>query len=687
MEVQRTGTAGDPTKSELEALLFDPSWCSVNARQIATAISEIKAAQIGPGAMSLRQTESLLIHPLYRLVAIRNFMGQMYDVDNAGDLKLASLVAECVANRMHLLAYELVASFKELPAEQIPETGITMPAAILLLQMCITGDAFIPMKTALLEDIGKDELMSTMMYVLKTDCPFSGTMYETQMRAACILAVFFGSDESGGGADTFQMPEEVAGMLVGFLDRATSGKNSGSLVNVALCIRELSFSDSNILKLVDAGILDGIQVIFTAGEEIMGGWTAFFRYNVTAVRHAFASTLANLCLCTGTEDAVKRHGGILNAVDHAVADTKYRLPATSARLLSGLARKYSALGLPPPLPSGATPSEQNHHEQSGAKHLMLSYCWAQQKAVVRIYHALVANGLNVWIDIEQMQGSTVGAMADAIDNCSLILFCISNEYKNSASCRLEANYSHQQQVPMIPLMLVDGYKPNGWLGMLLGTKLWHGFYGNTLSDHFAFDGAIGKLVREIGSQVDRSSGDARAGGSLQQPQLEKQQPSSKSDQSTPLPCPTTLKSMHSLPAAAANRSPYSVSSSPAQLPCNVSPRGMTPTVASRVSPTPARLPHTPIASPLDGSFSTAEGAMAAMVTLGERAGGLREIGLLAAGVEEAVSDLIGDWAAAQAAEAELRNKIQTLLTIVAAVPGDAALARQLTRRLGSKGGT
>ena len=33
--------------------------------------------------------------------------------------------------------------------------------------------------------------------------------------------------------------------------------------------------------------------------------------------------------------------------------------------------------------------------------------------------------------------------------------------------------------------------------------------------------------------------------------------------------------------------------------------------------------------------------MAAMVTLGERAGGLREIGLLAAGVEEAVSDLIG----------------------------------------------
>ena len=58
----------------------------------------------------------------------------------------------------------------------------------------------------------------------------------------------------------------------------------------------------------------------------------------------------------------------------------------------------------------------------------------------------------------------------------------------------------------------------------------------------------------------------------------------------------------------------------------------------------------------------------------------------AAKVEEAVSYLIGDWAEAQVTKAAMRHKIQALFTLVAAVPNDAASARQLTRRLGNRGG-
>jgi hypothetical protein len=40
-----------------------------------------------------------------------------------------------------------------------------------------------------------------------------------------------------------------------------------------------------------------------------------------------------------------------------------------------------------------------------------------------------------------------------------------------ALSRLEALYAHQAGVTMLPIMLEENYKANGWLGMLLGYLL------------------------------------------------------------------------------------------------------------------------------------------------------------------------------------------------------------------------
>jgi hypothetical protein len=40
-------------------------------------------------------------------------------------------------------------------------------------------------------------------------------------------------------------------------------------------------------------------------------------------------------------------------------------------------------------------------------------------------------------------------------------------------CPAEANYAHQQELDMIPLMMQKGYKPQGWLGLILGTRMWY----------------------------------------------------------------------------------------------------------------------------------------------------------------------------------------------------------------------
>ena len=39
------------------------------------------------------------------------------------------------------------------------------------------------------------------------------------------------------------------------------------------------------------------------------------------------------------------------------------------------------------------------------------------------------------MDIDQMGGSTLQAMADAVEGADVVLICMSNKYKNSPNCR------------------------------------------------------------------------------------------------------------------------------------------------------------------------------------------------------------------------------------------------------------
>lgn len=39
----------------------------------------------------------------------------------------------------------------------------------------------------------------------------------------------------------------------------------------------------------------------------------------------------------------------------------------------------------------------------------------------------------------------------------------------------EAEYAYQRRKRMIPLMMERSYSPDGWLGIILGSKLWMDF--------------------------------------------------------------------------------------------------------------------------------------------------------------------------------------------------------------------
>uniref|UniRef100_A0A2C9K7J9 TIR domain-containing protein n=1 Tax=Biomphalaria glabrata TaxID=6526 RepID=A0A2C9K7J9_BIOGL len=111
------------------------------------------------------------------------------------------------------------------------------------------------------------------------------------------------------------------------------------------------------------------------------------------------------------------------------------------------------------------------------QHIFISYSWAEKTKVKEIYKSLKSHGFKVWVDWENMGGSTLQAMAEAVENASVVLICVSENYKLSNNCRLEAEYTFTKKRNYLPLVMQKQYKADGWLGIMLGSKLYYDFSG------------------------------------------------------------------------------------------------------------------------------------------------------------------------------------------------------------------
>jgi hypothetical protein len=68
----------------------------------------------------------------------------------------------------------------------------------------------------------------------------------------------------------------------------------------------------------------------------------------------------------------------------------------------------------------------------------------------------------------------------------------------------EANYAHQQELDMIPLMMQKDYSPKGWLGLILGTRLWYAMWGMQIRTMTLLLSSIGWLVWFVRSLIAAS---------------------------------------------------------------------------------------------------------------------------------------------------------------------------------------
>eukprot|EP00051_Salpingoeca_urceolata_P005274 m.71690 g.71690 ORF g.71690 m.71690 type:complete len:803 (-) comp14202_c0_seq1:188-2596(-) len=184
---------------------------------------------------------------------------------------------------------------------------------------------------------------------------------------------------------------------------------------------------------------------------------------------------------------VKQDVELMTTLEHLAkhGDQRTATNATGALFQLGLAERCT----------GKCTSDEHQHEAPQSL-VMVSYSWKDQDIAHWLWKTLEARGFKVWIDVADLAGSTLEAMADAVERSNVVVTILSEHYKDSSACRTEAEYAYQLHKPIVPIKReetgVPLYEPTGWLGALMGSKLWFKFNMELVDtpEFTAFDGFL-----------------------------------------------------------------------------------------------------------------------------------------------------------------------------------------------------
>ena len=127
-------------------------------------------------------------------------------------------------------------------------------------------------------------------------------------------------------------------------------------------------------------------------------------------------------------------------------------------------------------------------------HVMISYNTASRDLCLKIKADIEAAGHKVWIDVNDIHGSSLNSMAEAVENSYCVLICVTEKYRQSINCQAEAQYAFRINKPIVPLIMQSGYeKVKGWLGLILGDKIFINF------TRYKYEECLKRLKAELGT--------------------------------------------------------------------------------------------------------------------------------------------------------------------------------------------
>eukprot|EP00058_Branchiostoma_floridae_P015678 XP_002601166.1 hypothetical protein BRAFLDRAFT_75615 [Branchiostoma floridae] len=267
-----------------------------------------------------------------------------------------------------------------------------------------------------------------------------------------------------------------------------------SAAELAMGVEKLAVNDTlddnNKLTLVAEGLLPPLIKLMTEGDE---------EEQLHAIR-----AISQLAFHPDNKEKILQLKVIPKLLEFAQSlDTDTAVAAKGALWeLQGVNARKQKVEEPG---AGKTSTDETKTD-SRAGHVMLSYQWDNQEVVKKIKATLEATSYKVWMDIDQMGGSTLEAMAEAVEGAAVVLICMSRKYKESANCRRECHYAATRGTDIIPLKMENTYQPDGWLGITMGGRLYFNFDGKD-----SFKDVMARLMRELG---DRGKGHTAAGAEV-----------------------------------------------------------------------------------------------------------------------------------------------------------------------------
>ncbi|KAK4469826.1 hypothetical protein MN116_007338 [Schistosoma mekongi] len=107
-------------------------------------------------------------------------------------------------------------------------------------------------------------------------------------------------------------------------------------------------------------------------------------------------------------------------------------------------------------------------------HILVSYSHQEREIAKYLVEQLEGNGYKVWVDYKDMMYETdvMEAMAKAVENSFVVCILYSKSYKESFNTKCEAEYAYHEKKPLLFLRVQTGYVPDGWLGFMMGTRLY-----------------------------------------------------------------------------------------------------------------------------------------------------------------------------------------------------------------------
>ncbi|XP_052765538.1 uncharacterized protein LOC128206875 [Mya arenaria] len=275
----------------------------------------------------------------------------------------------------------------------------------------------------------------------------------------------------------------------------------------AFTVRKLAQNDANVHLLVELGALELLVEMGRTGSEaelyesVQGIWALCFDKLVQqkVVAQEYEGGIVRF-LCDVKQSASAQVKQACNGALWTLKDT----------LRTSNIQQYKEIGNK--LECSIEKEKESEQEdakfrkkKSGGKsrgrgHVMVSYQWANQQMLKEIRDRIKQHGYKVWMDIDEMGGSTLQAMAEAVENAEVVLMCMSAKYKHSPNCRAEAEYAFQKGKRIIPLKMEKGYVPDGWLGFICGAKLFYDFSGK-----YPFEDKMGGLLKEMDKVLQASN--------------------------------------------------------------------------------------------------------------------------------------------------------------------------------------